>query len=121
MQISASVNPANADPETVNDALSPGANPLFTEPLLKFPELPVRNPKSSTALLNPCGTLPRAASENVKVDDRLGACVPVKPFNPEALAFPSGGKSKPIPVIVEVDPGCVIAEVFVIVKVNVFV
>ena len=57
----------------------------------------------------------------VKVDDRLGACDPVKPFNPEALAFPSGGKSKPIPVIVEVDPGCVIAEVFVIVKVNVLV
>jgi hypothetical protein len=45
----------------------------------------------------------------------------VKPFNPEALALPNGGKSKPIPVIVEVDPGCVMAEVFVIVKVNVLV
>ena len=57
----------------------------------------------------------------MKFDDRLGACDPVKPFNPEALAFPSGGKSKPMPVIVEVDPGVVIAEVFVIVKVNVLV
>jgi hypothetical protein len=45
----------------------------------------------------------------------------VKPFNPEALAFPSGGKSKPMPVIVDVDPGWVIADVFVIVKVKVFV
>ena len=32
-----------------------------------------------------------------------------------------GGKSKPIPVIVEVDPGCVMAEVLVMVKVNVLV
>jgi len=47
--------------------------------------------------------------------------MPVKPFNPEALAFPSGGKSKPMPVIVDVEPGWVIADVFVIVKVNVFV
>jgi hypothetical protein len=45
----------------------------------------------------------------------------VKPFNPEALAFPTGGRSYPIPVIVEVEPGCVMAEVFVIVKVNVLV
>ena len=45
----------------------------------------------------------------------------MKPFKPEALAFPSGGKSKPMPVIVDVDPGVVIAEVFVIVKVSVLV
>jgi hypothetical protein len=57
----------------------------------------------------------------LKVDDRLGACIPVKPFNPEALALPSGGKSNPMPVIVDVEPGLVIAEVFVIVKVKVFV
>jgi hypothetical protein len=57
----------------------------------------------------------------VKFEDRLGAWLPVKPFNPEALALPTGGKSKPIPVIVEVDPGVVMAEVFVIVKVNVLV
>ena len=57
----------------------------------------------------------------MKFDDRLGACIPVKPFNPEALAFPSGGKSKPMPVIVDVEPGWVIADVFVIVKVKVFV
>jgi hypothetical protein len=44
----------------------------------------------------------------------------VKPFNPDPLALPVGGKSNPIPVIVEVDPGCVICEVFVIVNVNVF-
>src|SRR5215217_7716812 len=105
----------------MKDALSPGANPSFTDPELKLPELPVKNPKSSTALLKPCGTLPRAASEKTKVAERLGACMPVKPFNPEALALPSGGKSKPMPVIVEVDPGCVIAEVFVMVKVKVFV
>jgi hypothetical protein len=47
--------------------------------------------------------------------------MPVKPFNPEALALPVGGKSKPIPVIVEVEPGWVMAEVFVMVKVNVLV
>jgi hypothetical protein len=47
--------------------------------------------------------------------------MPVKPFNPDALAFPAGGRSKPIPVIVEVEPGWVIADVFVIVKVKVFV
>jgi hypothetical protein len=52
----------------------------------------------------------------VKFDDKLGACMPVNPFNPEALALPSGGKSYPIPVMVEV-PG----EVFVIVKVKVLV
>ena len=45
----------------------------------------------------------------------------VKPFNPDALAFPSGGKSQPMPVIVDVEPGWVIADVFVIVKVNVLV
>jgi len=47
--------------------------------------------------------------------------MPVKPFKPEALALPPGGKSNPIPVIVEVDPGDVIFEVFVIVKVKVLV
>jgi hypothetical protein len=57
----------------------------------------------------------------MKLDDKLGACIPVKPFSPEGLAFPSGGRSKPMPVIVEVDPGCVIAEVFVMVKVKVLV
>ena len=62
------------------------------------------------------GTVPNAPSEKVKFDDKLGACMPVNPFNPEALALPSGGKSYPIPVMVEV-PG----EVFVIVKVNVLV
>ena len=65
--------------------------------------------------------MPAAASVNTKFADRLGACIPVNPFSPEALAFPNGGKSKPIPVIVEVDPGVVMAEVLVIVKVNVFV
>ena len=119
LQISASVNPANAAPETVNDALSPGVSPRFGEPPEKLS--PVTNPKSSTAVLNPCGTLPKSPSEKVKLEDRLGACIPVKPFNPEALAFPSGGKSKPMPVIVEVDPGWVICEVFVIVKVKVLV
>jgi hypothetical protein len=78
-------------------------------------------PKSSTVELKFAGTLPRSASENVKFEERLGACMPVKPFNPEELALPPGGKSKPIPVIVEVDPGCVMAEVFVIVKVKVLV
>src|SRR5919106_2868510 len=121
LQISSSVNPAKAAPDTVNEALSPGANPSFTEPPEKFPEFPERNANSSTALLNPCGTLPTSASENVKLEDRLAACIPVKPFNPDALAFPSGGRSKPIPVIVEVDPGVVMAEVFVIVKVRVLV
>src|SRR5215207_5568304 len=47
--------------------------------------------------------------------------MPVKPLSPEGLALPAGGKSKPMPVIVEVDPGCVIPEVFVTVKVKVFV
>ncbi len=55
------------------------------------------------------------------MDERLGACDPVKPFSPEALAFPVGGKSKPIPVMVAVDPGDVIAEVLVMVKVSVLV
>src|SRR5687767_10187940 len=119
LQICSSVNPANAAPDTVNEALSPGNRPSFTDPPLKFPELPVVNPKSSTTALKPCETLPRLASEKSKSDDRLGACDPVKPFNPEALALPTGGKSKPIPVIVEVDPGWVMAEVFVMVKVNV--
>jgi len=93
LQICCSVNPLNAAPVTVNDALSPGSNPSFTEPPAKVPAGPVVNPKSSTTLLKPAGTLPRSASEKLKVDDRLGACVPVKPFNPDALAFPSGGKS----------------------------
>src|SRR5688500_12344474 len=80
--------------------------------------------KSRTAgggLPNPCGTVPSAASVKVKVDVRLGACTPVKPSRPEGLALPLGGKSKPIAVMVEVEPGVVIAEVFVIVKVNVLV
>ena len=115
MQICCAVNPEKAAPVTVNEALSPGASPSFGEPPLKLPEFPVMKPKSSTAELNP-GTVPRAASEKVKFADKLGACMPVKPFNPEALALPRGGKSNPIPVIVEV-PG----DVFVIVKVKVFV
>lgn len=119
LQISSSVKPANAAPDTVNEALSPGSNPRLTEPPEKFG--PVINPKSSTALLNPCGTFPRSPSLNVKSDERLGACAPVKPLRPEALALPVGGKSKPIAVIVEVDPGVVIADVLVIVKVNVLV
>src|SRR5215216_6561847 len=121
LQICCSVNPVNAAPETVNEALSPGSKPSFTEPPLKFPDGPVRNAKSSTAELKPCDTFPTSPSEKVKFADRLGACMPVKPFSPEALALPSGGKSKPIPVIVDVDPGCVMADVFVIVKVKVFV
>jgi hypothetical protein len=104
----------------VNEALSPGASPSFGLPPLKLPEFPVMKAKSSTAELKP-GTVPRAASEKVKLEDKLGACIPVKPFNPEALALPIGGKSYPIPVIVEVDPGDVMFEVFVIVKVKVFV
>ena len=115
------MNPVNAAPETVNEALSPGNSPSFTDPPLKVPEFPVMKPKSSTALLKPCDTFPKSASEKVKFEDKLGACAPVKPFNPEALAFPSGGKSKPMPVIVDVEPGWVIADVFVIVNVNVFV
>jgi len=121
LQICVSVKPVNAAPETTNEALSPGSKPSFTDPALKFPELPVINPKSNTAELKPCGTFPRSASEKMKFDDRLGACMPVKPFSPDALALPSGGRSKPMPVIVEVDPGCVMADVFVIVKVKVFV
>ena len=39
----------------------------------------------------------------------------------QALALPMGGRSKPMPVIVDVEPGCVMADVFVIVKVNVLV
>jgi hypothetical protein len=105
----------------MKDALSPGRRPSFTEPPEKLPLFPVMNPKSSTAELKPCGTFPRSASEKMKFDDRLGACEPVKPFSPEALAFPRGGRSKPIPVMVEVEPGCVMADVFVMVKVNVFV
>jgi len=72
-------------------------------------------------LPNPCGTVPSAASLNVKLDVMLGAWDPVNPLRPEGLAFPRGGKSKPIAVMVEVDPGCAIAEVLVIVNVNVFV
>ena len=111
----------NAAPVTVNDALSPGNRPSFTDPPLKLPEGPVVKPKSRTTLLKPAGTFPKFPSEKSKLEDRLGACVPVKPFNPEALAFPSGGKSKPMPVMVDVEPGWVIADVFVIVKVKVFV
>jgi len=121
LQICDSVNPANAAPVTVNEALSPGSSPSFTEPPLKLPEGPVVKPKSNTTLLKPAGTLPRSASEKLKVEDKLGACEPVKPFSPDALALPSGGKSNPIPVIVDVDPGDVIADVFVMVKVNVLV
>src|SRR6185369_5424593 len=121
LQICDSVKPLNAAPVTVNEALSPGNSPSFTEPPLKLPDGGVVNPKSSTTLLNPAGTFPKSASEKPKFDDRLGACEPVKPFSPEALAFPIGGKSKPMPVIVAVDPGLVIAEVFVIVNVNVLV
>src|SRR5689334_5553640 len=121
LQIWSAVKPVKAAPETVNDALSPGNNPSLTEPPAKLPEGPVVNPKSKTALLFPCGTVPRSASEKLKLDVRLGACVPVNPFSPDALAFPSGGKSKPMPVIVDVEPGCVIAEVLVIVNVSVLV
>lgn len=119
LQICASVNPAKAAPVTVNEALSPGANPRFGEPPAKLES--VRNAKSSTVELKPAGTFPTSASEKVKVEDKLGACIPVKPFNPEALALPPGGKSYPIPVIVAVDPGEVMFEVFVIVKVKVLV
>jgi hypothetical protein len=121
LQICSAVNPENAAPETVNEALSPGSSPSFTEPPEKLPDGPVMKAKSSTVVLKPSGTLPTSPSEKVKFEDRLGACIPVKPFNPEALALPPGGKSNPIPVIVDVDPGDVIAEVFVIVKVNVLV
>jgi hypothetical protein len=121
LQICASVNPANPAPVTVNEALSPGANPSFGEPPAKVPAGPVVNPKSSTTLLKPAGTLPKSASEKLKVDDRLGACCPVNPFSPEELALPRGGKSYPMPVIVDVDPGDVMFEVFVTVKVKVLV
>ena len=121
LQICDSVKPVNAAPLTVNEALSPGSKPSFTDPPAKLPEGPVVKPKSSTTLLKPAGRFPKSPSEKVKFDDRLGACMPVKPFSPEALALPSGGKSKPMPVIVDVDPGCVMADVFVIVKVKVFV
>lgn len=122
LQISDSVKPAKAAPLTVNDALSPGSNPSFTLPPEKL--LPVMNAKSRTTgggLPKPCGTVPKSASENVKFDERLGACEPVKPSRPDEFALPRGGKSKPIAVMVEVDPGVVIADVFVMVKVNVFV
>jgi len=121
LQICDSVNPANAAPVTVNEALSPGSSPSFGEPPLKLPEGPVVKPKSSTTLLKPAGTLPKSPSEKVKFEVRLGACIPVKPFSPEALALPSGGKSYPMPVIVDVEPGDVMADVFVMVKVNVLV
>ena len=67
------------------------------------------------------GTFPRSPSEKLNVDDRLGACVPVNPLRPEGLALPCGGKSKPMPVMVDVDPGEVMFDVFVIVKVSVLV
>jgi hypothetical protein len=63
------------------------------------------NPKSSTTLFNPAGTLPRSASEKLNDEVKLGACDPVKPFSPEALALPVGGRSYPIPVIVDVEAG----------------
>src|SRR5215207_7616939 len=119
LQICDSVNPANAAPVTVNDALSPGASPSFTFPPRKLG--PVRNAKSSTKLFNPTATLPTSASEKVKVDDALAAWLPVNPLSPEPLAFPLGGRSKPMPVIVEVELGCVMADVLVMVKVRVFV
>lgn len=114
------MKPVNAAPATVNEALSPGAKPSFVEPPLKLPEGPVVKPKSSTTLLKP-GTLPRSPSEKTKFELRLGACWPVNPLRPEALALPSGGRSYPMPVIVDVDPGNVMADVFVMVKVKVFV
>jgi hypothetical protein len=115
------VKPAKAAPDTVNEALSPGANPSLGLPPEKFPEAPVRNAKSSTTVLNPAGTFPTSASENVNEEPRLGACDPEKPFKPDALAFPVGGRSKPMPVIVDVDPGDVMADVLVIVNVSVLV
>ena len=116
------MKPVNAAPVTVNEALSPGSNPSLVEPPAKFPEGPVINPKSRTTLVKLVpGTVPSAASENVKLDERLGACIPVNPLRPELLALPLGGKSKPMPVIVDVDPGEVMADVFVIVNVNVLV
>src|SRR5262245_9742673 len=117
MEIWASVKPVNAAPETVNEALSPGRSPSLGDPPAKLPEGPVVNPKSSTTLLKPAGTLPRFPSEKSNVDERLGACRPVNPLRPEALALPSGGKSKPIPVMVAVDPGDVMADVSAIVNV----
>lgn len=119
LQICVSVSPAKPAPVTVNVADSPGRRPSFTEPPEKLPLLPVMNPKSSTAELNPCDTLPRSASEKVKVEKALGVCDPEKPLRPEALAFPMGGRSKPMPVMVEVEPGCVIADVLVMVNVKV--
>ena len=67
------------------------------------------------------GTFPRSASEKVNVEERLGACMPVNPLRPELLALPVGGKSKPMPVIVDVEVGDVMADVFVIVNVKVLV
>jgi hypothetical protein len=93
LQICVSLNPANAAPVTVNDALSPGNNPKFGDPPAKLPDGPVVKPKSSTTLLKPAGTFPKFPSEKSKVDCRLGACEPVNPLRPELLALPSGGKS----------------------------
>jgi hypothetical protein len=119
LQICDSVSPENAVPVTVNEALSPGASPSFGLPPVKLG--PVMKAKSNTFELKFAGTLPTFASEKVKFADKLAACMPVKPFNPEELALPPGGKSNPIPVIVEVDPGDVMFEVFVTVKVKVLV
>ena len=91
LQICSSVNPVNAAPEIIKDALSPGCNPELGSPPVKFE--PVMNPKSKTVELNPSGTFPRSPSEKVKLEDKLGACIPVKPFNPEAEALPVGGRS----------------------------
>jgi hypothetical protein len=57
----------------------------------------------------------------LKVELKLGAWLPVKPLRPLALALPVGGKSYPIPVMVDVDPGVVMADVLVIVNVKVLV
>ena len=121
LQICVSLKPAKLAPLTVNDALSPGASPSFGDPPAKLPDGPVVKPKSSTTLLKPAGRLPRSPSEKLKVDPKLGACEPVNPLRPELLALPSGGKSKPMPVIVEVDPGDVMFDVLVMVKVSVLV
>ena len=88
---------------------------------MKLPEGPVVNPKSRTTLFKFAGTFPKFASEKLKVELKVGACDPVKPLRPLALALPVGGKSNPIPVIVDVDPGLVMADVFVMVNVKVFV
>src|SRR6185369_17821387 len=73
LQICDSVNPLNAAPVTVNEALSPGASPSFGAPPAKVPAGPVVKPKSNTTLLNPAGRLPKSPSEKLKFEDKLGA------------------------------------------------